>query len=75
MVIPRKEFVEVFEFVGLVALFFLANLYFLEYRGSLKEAHAAVWKRPKRWQLMVACILWGLIIASVAMIICFRKPN
>jgi hypothetical protein len=48
---------------------FLATLYYLEYKGSLKEAHAAIWKKPKRWQLDTVCVLWGLIIGGLVLLL------
>ena len=37
--------------------------------GSLKGGHAALWKKPKKWQVITFCVLWGLIL--VAFIVAF----
>ena len=55
--------------VVFLAAMFLATLYFLEYNGSLRRAHSAIWKRPKRWQLITLCVLWGFIIAAVILLV------
>ena len=51
------------------AAIFLATLYVLEYKGSFKEAHAAIWRKPKRWQLVAVCALWGLIIGGLVLLL------
>jgi hypothetical protein len=53
------------------AVVFLAILYFLEYNGSLKQTHAAIWKKPKRWQLVTLCTLWGFTIVAFVLLIYF----
>jgi hypothetical protein len=55
--------------VVFLAAMFLAILYFLEYNGSLRKAHAAIWRRPKRWQLITLCVLWGFIITAVILLV------
>jgi hypothetical protein len=47
----------------------LGILYFLEYHGSLRKAHTAIWKKPNRWQLITLCVLWGFIIAAVILLV------
>jgi hypothetical protein len=47
----------------------LGILYFLEYYGSFRKTHAAIWKKPKRWQLITLCVLWGFIIAGVILLV------
>jgi len=53
----------------------LATLYLLEYKGSLKKAHATIWKKPKRWQFVMLCALWGFIIAGVVVLVCIHNSN
>ena len=55
--------------VVLLAALFLGELYFLEYHGSLRQTHTAIWKKPKRWQLITLCVLWGFIIAAVILLV------
>ena len=65
-----------------VAAMGIAILYFLELRGSLfptvealKKAHAAIWKKPRRWQLALVCALWGFIIAGVILLVWIQNSN
>jgi hypothetical protein len=38
---------------------------FERYRaGSWRKAHETLWKKPKRWQLVLFCILWGIILIA-----------
>ena len=39
--------------------------------GSWRKGHDILWKKPKRWQLVTVCVLWGFIIVAfiVAMLI------
>jgi hypothetical protein len=32
--------------------------------GSWKAGHQRLWKKPKRWQLVLFCILWGIILIA-----------
>jgi len=32
--------------------------------GSWKKGHQRLWKKPKRWQLILFCILWGIILIA-----------
>jgi len=32
--------------------------------GSWREGHENLWKKPKRWQLILFCVLWGLILVA-----------
>ncbi|MGB7591260.1 MAG: hypothetical protein WCD04_17740 [Terriglobia bacterium] len=54
---------------------FLATLYYLEYKGSLENAHAAIWKKPKPWQLVTLCALWGLIIVGLVLLLCIHDSS
>jgi hypothetical protein len=58
----------------------LAILYFLELRGpftkaAFLKAHATIWKKPRRWQLITVCALGGFIIAGVVLLVLIQKPN
>jgi hypothetical protein len=32
--------------------------------GSWKKGHENLWKKPKRWQLILFCALWGFILIA-----------
>ncbi len=61
--------------VVFLAAMFLAILYFLEYNGSLGRAHSTIWKKPKRWQLVTLCVLWGFIIGAVILLVRIHSSN
>ncbi|PYU79017.1 MAG: hypothetical protein DMG50_25370 [Acidobacteria bacterium] len=72
---PRQDRVVFAKGVVFLAAIFLAILYFLEYNGSLMRAHTAIWKKPKRWQLIAPFILWGFIITVVIMLVRIHSVN
>jgi hypothetical protein len=45
---------------------FYLSVWFLESGPgvSWKAAHGKFWKKPKRWQLITFCVLWGLILVA-----------
>jgi hypothetical protein len=59
----------------LIPVVFLTGLYLLEWKGSAKKTHAAIWKKPKRWQLITLCVLWSFIIASLVLLAYIRNSN
>src|SRR5260370_40629683 len=56
--------------IAALAIFYL-NVWFWEssLAGSWRAGHARLWKKPKKWQLITFCVLWGLIL--IAFIIAF----
>lgn len=32
--------------------------------GSWRQGHENLWKKPKRWQLVLFCVLWGIILIT-----------
>jgi len=64
--------------IGVAALG-LAILYFLEWSpfdlAGLQRAHRNIWKRPKQWQRVAVCALWGFIIAATMLLIWARKSH
>jgi hypothetical protein len=32
--------------------------------GSWRKGHENLWKKPKRWQLILFCVLWGFILVA-----------
>ena len=73
MSVSQENWVAFAKAAILVPAMGLAILYFLEYKGSLKKANAVIWKRPKRWQLITLCALWGFIIAGVVLLVCIHS--
>jgi hypothetical protein len=65
----KQDWVVFAKGVVFLAAMFLGLLYFVEYNGSLRKTHAAIWKQPKRWQLITLCVLWGFIIAGVILLV------
>jgi hypothetical protein len=63
----------------LIAAFviFYLRVWFLEsgLAGSWRAGHAALWKKPKRWQLITLCILWGFIIIAFILAFSIRRAN
>jgi len=42
--------------------------------GSWRKGHENLWKKPKRWQLTLFCILWGFIlVAFILAAIVYRR--
>lgn len=37
--------------------------------GSWKKGHERLWKKPKEWQLVAVCLLWGFILAIVGVLL------
>jgi len=71
----HQDWADFAKVVAFLAVMLLASLYFLEYNGSLRKTHAAIWKKPKRWQSITPCILWGLIIAAVVLLVRIHGSN
>jgi hypothetical protein len=71
----RQDWLGFAKVVVFLAAMFLATLYFLEYNGSLRKAHIAIWKKPKRRQLITLCVLWGSIIAAVILLVRTHSSN
>ncbi len=72
---PRQDWVVFAKGVVFLAAIFLAILYFLEYNGSLRGAHTAIWKKPKRWQLITLFIPWGFKITALIMLVRIHSLN
>jgi RsiW-degrading membrane proteinase PrsW (M82 family) len=67
----RSDWLLFVKFLVAAFIIFYLRVWFLESTnaGSFKEGHARLWEKPKKWQLIVACFLWGLII--IAFIVAF----
>jgi glucan phosphoethanolaminetransferase (alkaline phosphatase superfamily) len=65
----KQDWVDFAKVIVFSAAMCLGILYFLEYHGSLRKTHTAIWKKPKRWQLIMLCVLWGFIIAAVIVLV------
>jgi hypothetical protein len=61
-------------FVALPALFYL-RVWNLESRraGSWRAGHANLWKKPKKWQLITFCVLWGFIVVAFLLLMLTRS--
>jgi len=59
------------KFIAAAFAIFYVRVWFLEssHADSWKKGHARLWKKPKKWQLITFCVLWGLIL--VAFIVAF----
>ena len=64
--------------LGIVAalLYACARIFLLERRraGSWREAKRQLFKKPKPWQLVLFCVLWGFILIAFAVaLILYRR--
>lgn len=54
--------------IGMVAALIITYLRLWDaerYRaGSWRKGHQNLWKKPKRWQLVLFCVLWGTILIT-----------
>jgi hypothetical protein len=54
--------------IGMVAALIITYLRLWDaerYRvGSWRKGHQNLWKKPKRWQLVFFCVLWGIILIT-----------
>gem|GEM_PF-4472107 len=62
--------------VAAFAIFYL-GVWFLESgrTGSWRTAHTRLWKKPKRWQLITFCVLWGLILVAFILAFSIQRSN
>ncbi len=42
---------------------------------SWRAGHAMLWKKPKRWQLVTFCVLWGLVLIAFIVAFSIRRSN
>ena len=63
-------------FVGLPALFYLGvwNLESIR-AGSWRAGQANLWKKPKKWQLVTFCALWGFILIALLVLLSIHRSN
>lgn len=76
----HRDWMEFFKGLVFIAALGIAILYFLEWNGSFskaafRQAHRAIWKKPRRSQLVMVCILWIFIVAGVPLLIWFHRAN
>jgi hypothetical protein len=43
--------------------------------GSLRAGHAALWKKPKKWQVITFCVLWGFILIALIVAFSIARTN
>jgi len=59
---------------SLVAVFVIFYLrVWLARAGSWKAARKHLWKRPRRWQLITFCVLWGFIIIAFITLVFLKR--
>jgi hypothetical protein len=65
------------KFVVAAFVVFYLNVWLWESRlaGSWRAGHVKLWKKPKRWQLVTFCVLWGLIIIAFIVAFSIRRSN
>jgi hypothetical protein len=56
-------------------LLFYLLVWFLESgrANSWKKGHHRLWKKPKKWQLVTFCVLWGFIIIGFVVLLHTRQ--
>jgi accessory gene regulator protein AgrB len=62
--------------IGAFVIFYL-NVWFWESSrtGSWRAGHAKLWKKPKRWQVITFCVLWGLILVAFIVALSIQRSN
>jgi accessory gene regulator protein AgrB len=62
--------------IGAFVVFYLSVWFWESGRaGSWRVAHARMWKKPKKWQLITLCVLWAFIIIALIVAFSIRRPN
>jgi len=63
--------------VALVAILLLLRIYLSAWakHGTLEKAHAAVWKKPRKWQVALLIGLWGLIVAGFLLLLWLDRTS
>ena len=76
MRMKHSDWVDFAKFTILAFAVFYLNVWFLASRGgSWRAGHAKLWKKPKRWQLITFCVLWGLILVAFIVGFLIRRSN
>jgi hypothetical protein len=67
-------FVKVIIFAGVI---FYLRVWLAESAraGSWRKGHDVLWKKPKRWQLVTFCVLWGFIVVAFIVLIWNQRPK
>jgi flagellar biosynthesis protein FlhB len=62
--------------IGSFVVFYL-GVWFLESgrAGSWRVAHATLWKKPKKWQLITLSVLWTIIIVAFIVALSMRRSK
>ena len=65
------------EFLVAAFVIFYVKVWFLESgrAGSWRAGHARLWKKPKKWQLITFCVLWGFIVVAFILAFSIRQSN
>jgi hypothetical protein len=73
----HSDWVDFARFMIAAFVIFYLNVWFLESSraGSWKKGHANLWKKPKTWQVITFCVLWGLILVAFIVGISLRRST
>jgi len=77
MKMTHADWVYFTKFIIAAFVVFYFRVWFLEsmQAGSWRAGHAKLWKKPKRWQLITFCVLWGLIIIAFIVAFSIRRSS
>jgi hypothetical protein len=73
----HTDWVYFVKFTVTAFVIFYLNVWFLESSraGTWRAGHAKLWKKPKSWQLITSCVLWGLIIIAFIFAFSIRRSH
>ncbi len=61
---------------ALAAILYLGAWFFEASRArSLKRGHAALWKKPRKWQLIAFFLLWGFIVVGFVVLMLIERSR
>jgi hypothetical protein len=60
--------------IGIPAIFYF-SVWVLESgrAGSWRAGHAAIWKKPRKWERVTFAFLWGLIVIGLVVLFFTRR--
>jgi len=77
MKMTHADWVYFAKFIIAAFVVFYLRVWFLEsmQAGSWRAGHTKLWKKPKRWQLITFCVLWGFIIIAFIVAFSIRRSS
>lgn len=77
MRMTHADWVYFAKFIIFAFVVFYLSVWLLESSraGSWKAGHGKLWKKPKRWQLITFCVLWGLIFVAFIVAYLIRRSD